>query len=287
MKKRHLKKRVIVLGVIILALILGFIFYPRQSSSTTPKKQTVKVKKQTKKELSYYKKENAQRYQEYQKQHPEYSHEDVVTYVNMNLDYDFYGKIIRQDHPNDLDTIVNKYYQLDPSYAPDDLVEINDQATPGSYGYPYRSHLVRKCVYDDFQALRKACQEKGFELYVASGYRSTKWQDEIYNHMANTYNQAKADETCSRPGHSEHTTGLSMDIGLDQYKLDDVIKHPQYQWFVSKLADYGFIIRYPDQKDKLTGYLYESWHLRYLGKDLAKKVSQSKLTYDEYYARHH
>ncbi|MCB5607985.1 D-alanyl-D-alanine carboxypeptidase family protein, partial [[Ruminococcus] gnavus] len=80
-------------------------------------------------------------------------------------------------------------------------------------------------------------------LYVVSGYRSTTWQTEIYNHMVNTYSVAKADQTCSRPGHSEHTTGLACDIALDNYSFEDVIKHPQYQWFLGQLANYGFIIR--------------------------------------------
>ena len=69
--------------------------------------------------------------------------------------------------------------------------------------------------------------------------------------------------------------------------FEDVIKHPQYQWFLGQLANYGFIIRYPENKDTLTGYSYESWHLRYLGKDLAKKVTASNLTYDEYYAQNY
>ena len=78
--------------------------------------------------------------------------------------------------------------------------------------------------------------------------------------MVETYDGAKADETCSRPGHSEHTTGLGLD---------------------------GFILRYPKDKEDLTGYYYESWHIRYVGKDLAKKVEKSQLTFDEYYARHY
>ncbi len=146
---------------------------------------------------------------------------------------------------------------------------------------------MRKVVYDDFIALKEACKTKGFNLYVVSGYRSTTWQTEIYNHMVNTYSVAKADQTCSRPGHSEHTTGLACDIALDNYSFEDVIKHPQYQWFLGQLANYGFIIRYPENKDTLTGYSYESWHLRYLGKDLAKKVTASNLTYDEYYAQNY
>ena len=133
--------------------------------------------------------------------------------------------------------------------------------------------------------MKEACQKQGFELYVCSGYRSTSWQDEIYNHMVDTYDQETADKTCSRPGHSEHTTGLGLDIALDQYQFEDVVKHPYYSWFLKQLSQYGFIIRYPENKQNLTGYEYEAWHIRYLGRDLAKKVEKSGLTYDEYYAK--
>lgn len=103
--------------------------------------------------------------------------------------------------------------------------------------------------------------------------------------MVDTYSIAEADKTCSRPGHSEHTLGLACDIALDNYSFENIINHPKYSWFISTLADYGFIIRYPEGKDALTGYSYEPWHIRYLGINLAKKVVDSKLTYDEYYAR--
>ena len=177
------------------------------------------------------------------------------------------------------------YYQLDENYEPSDLVEINTNA--GTYGSPYSKHTARKVVYDDFQALKKACANKGFELYVASGYRSTAWQKEIYNHMVETYSVERADETCSRPGHSEHTTGLGLDIALDQYKFEEVEKHPQYTWFLSQLSHYGFILRYPKDTENLTGYSYEAWHIRYVGKELAQKIEKSGLTFDEYYARNY
>ena len=199
--------------------------------------------------------------------------------------FDFYGKIIKQEHPNDLNTIVNKYYQLDETYEPSDLVEINTNA--GTYGSSYSKHTARKVIYDDFQALKQACINKGFELYVTSGYRSTAWQKEIYNHMVETYSVERADETCSRPGHSEHTTGLGLDIALDQYKYEEVENHPQYSWFLSQLSNYGFILRYPKDKEELTGYSYEAWHIRYVGKDLAQKIEKSGLTFDEYYARNY
>ena len=261
----------IILSVCILSISL-FIYKNKQSKTSTPI-------------LNYYHQEYKERYNNYQKLHPDLNKEKVITFVNMNRDYDFYQKIIKQKNPNSLNTLVNKYYQLDENYKPSDLVEINTNA--GNYGNSYRKHTARKVVYEDFQALKQACSKKGFELYVVSGYRSTSWQKEIYNHMVETYSVERADETCSRPGHSEHTTGLGLDIALDQYKFEDVEKHPQYTWLLSQLSQYGFILRYPKDKENLTGYRYEAWHIRYVSKTLAQKIEESGLTFDEYYARHY
>lgn len=287
MNKKHLNKKKVILVIIPVVFIIGLLFHwllPADSNS--PKNN--KPKKTVNKKPVYYQQSLKQRYQAYQKANPDLSIEEAVTRVNMNLDYPFYELIIPQDDPLATNTLVNKYYKLDDSFAPDDLVYINDTySNTSDPAYKYRKHQMRKVVYDDFIALKEVCKNKGFNLYVVSGYRSTQWQTEIYNHMVETYNVEKADKTSSRPGHSEHTTGLSCDIALDNYSFEDVTKHPQYQWFIEQLANYGFIIRYPDKQNALTGYSYESWHLRYLGKQLAQKVKSSNLTYDEYYARNY
>lgn len=279
-----IKSNKIIIFILSICLLLvigltGYLMFPSSNEIKTTKKE----KQNEFENFSFYKEEYLQRYKDYKKEHLTLNNEDIVTLVNMQRDFNFYEKIIKQDKPNEINTLVNKYYQLAPSYQPSDLVEIN--GNNGTYGSSYSKHTARAVVYDDFQALKKACQNQGFELYVCSGYRSTSWQDEIYNHMVNTYDQETADKTCSRPGHSEHTTGLGLDIALDQYKFEDVVKHPQYQWLLEQLSYYGFIIRYPENKQNLTGYEYEAWHIRYLGKDLAKKVEKSGLTYDEYYAK--
>ena len=276
-------KKTYMICICVLCLLCSLFGCSAKKESQQESKEDAVEKNQFEK-YQFYKKENLKRYQDYQEKHQDLSLKDIVTYVNMNKDYDFYDKIIQQNDPQSMHTLVNKYYQLPLTYEPDDLVEINDKTL--SYGAKYGKHTARQIVYDDFQALVQACKQHGFELYVCSGYRSTSWQEEIYNHMVDTYDQATADKTCSRPGHSENTTGLGLDVGLDQYQFEDIVTHPSYQWFLSQLNDYGFIIRYPSQKQDLTGYEYEPWHIRYLGKELAKKVEKSKLTFDEYYARY-
>ena len=145
-----MKKRISLL-ILIICMVGGIVFF-------FPKKNTQEVKMVKKKqtpEISFYHQEYKERYDTYQKAHQDLSKKEVITLVNMNRDFDFYGKIIKQEHPNDLNTIVNKYYQLDETYEPSDLVEINTNA--GTYGSSYSKHTARKVVYDDFQALKQAC----------------------------------------------------------------------------------------------------------------------------------
>lgn len=284
MKRKKLNKKKILLVIIVITCLIGLSIYLFAPTDKTPKKDP--LTKTTQQNPDYYHPELKQRYDQYQSTNPDLSSTEVITRVNMNLDYPYYEQIIIQDKPLELNTIVNKYYKLEDTFAPSDLVYINDTYSgTNDPAYKYRKHQMRQVAYNDFIDLKKACAKQGFNLYVVSGYRSTKWQSEIYNNMVNTYSVERADQTCSRPGHSEHTTGLSCDIALDNYSFEEIVNHPQYPWFIEQLADYGFIIRYPEGKENLTGYEYESWHIRYLGKDLAKKVISSNLTYDEYYAQ--
>ena len=114
-----MKKRISLL-ILIICMIVGIVFF-------FPKKNTQEVKTVKKKqtpEISFYHQEYKERYDIYQKEHQDLSKKEVITLVNMNRDFDFYQKIIKQENPNALNTLVNKYYQLDETYEPSDLVEI-------------------------------------------------------------------------------------------------------------------------------------------------------------------
>jgi hypothetical protein len=288
-RKRKINKKNVTILIIVNTIIISsmIILISNLFSSPSPPSKQKKIKtKDSLTSINYYIPSYKKRYNNYKANHPELSNKDIVTRVNMNLDHNFYAHTIIQAKPNDLNTLVNKYYKLDESFAPTDLVYINDAYTShDDPAYQYRKHQASKRLYNDFVALRNKCRENGINLYVVSGYRSTASQRKSYQHMADTYSIAEADKTCSRPGHSEHTLGLACDIALDNYSFENITNHPKYPWFASILADYGFIIRYPEGKESLTGYSYEPWHIRYLGVNLAKKVIDSKLTYDEYYAR--
>ena len=109
----------------------------------------------------------------------------------------------------------------------------------------------------------------GLNLYISSGFRSYSYQANLYNNYVAQDGQYAADTYSARPGHSEHQTGLAFDLNT----IDDSFAYtPEGQWVKDNCQKYGLILRYPQGKEQQTGYQYESWHLRYVGKELAEKL---------------
>ncbi|MBR6113392.1 MAG: D-alanyl-D-alanine carboxypeptidase family protein [Bacilli bacterium] len=157
--------------------------------------------------------------------------------------------------------IANKTYALPSSYNPGGLLELFNS---------------------NFNDLKSAAKKEGVNLSVISGYRSYATQQGTYNNWVSYYGKTKADTLSARPGHSEHQTGLAADINsLSQ----SFINTKEGKWLNDNCYRYGFIIRYVKDKDDQTGYMYEPWHIRYVGKDLAKKLYNNGdwLTVEEYF----
>lgn len=124
-----------------------------------------------------------------------------------------------------------------------------------------------------------AAQQDGIALWVVSGFRSYDTQAAIYSNYVARDGVAAADRYSARAGHSEHQTGLAFDLNsLEQY----FGATPEGQWLAAHCWEYGFIIRYQEDKEEITGYMYEPWHVRYLGKETAQKVYESGLCLEEY-----
>lgn len=130
-----------------------------------------------------------------------------------------------------------------------------------------------------FNVLAEAAANEGLDIWLASGYRSYDTQNRIYNNYVDSYGQASADTFSARAGHSEHQTGLAIDVNT----IDDSFAGtPEAIWLENHAHEYGFIIRYPKGKESITGYKYEPWHIRYLGVDKATEVYNSGLTLEEF-----
>lgn len=155
--------------------------------------------------------------------------------------------------------IVNKSYAMNPDKEPGTL-----EATTAA----------------QFDKLAQAAAADGLTLWVASGFRSYSYQDQIYNNYVNMSGQATADTFSARPGHSEHETGLAIDVNDPSDAFNNTA---EAAWLAEHCWDYGFIIRYPKDKQDITGYKYESWHIRYVGTKLSKELQKNGLTMEEYF----
>lgn len=164
---------------------------------------------------------------------------DKVTYVNGIL-------------------IVNKSYSLPANYNPKSLTAYTQTA------FRKMSHAAAKdCIY----------------LCVYSGFRSYEHQRRIYNNYVSVYGQEATDTFSARAGHSEHQSGMAIDVNCADDSFEGT---PEALWLAENCWKYGFIIRYPKGRQHITGYKYEPWHVRYLGREIAGEVYCSGLTLEEY-----
>jgi len=167
------------------------------------------------------------------------------------------------DAASSLQVVVNKHRQLNPgSYVPSRLVKIQ--------GVPLHAEAA-----DAFKKFARAAKSEGVTVVPVSGYRSYSQQSSLYDSYVRQYGQEKADMLAARPGYSEHQTGLAMDVGNPggTCALQACFANtPVGKWAAEYGPDYGFIIRYPDGAQSITGYTYEPWHLRYVGTELAQKI---------------
>ena len=210
-----------------------------------------------------------------------YDYEEIVSEVNVHVNNDYYTGDFKTDLSKEYGMLVNKYYELGEDYIPDDLVDIDVKYYYGS------KKQIRSEVYEAFKQMWEAAKEEGHYLVVISAYRSYQHQAETYRDYEERYGTKYADNIAARPGYSEHQTGLCLDIYSKTNTNKETFKDSEtYNWLINNSYKYGFILRYPDGNlnIKKTGYNFESWHYRYVGVDLAKKVYESGLTYDEYYA---
>lgn len=185
-------------------------------------------------------------------------------------------------NPASYDAVINKERSLPSDYVPNDLVTVE---VPTCLPNPEIRQL-RRSASEALTELFNAAREDDVMLVARSGYRSYATQTTLYNSYVNSYGQEYADKYSARPGTSEHQTGLAMDITAESinFQLDDSFgKTKEGLWLADNAHRYGFVIRYPEGMEGITGYFYEPWHVRYLGVRLATNIYKSGLTLEEYY----
>lgn len=189
------------------------------------------------------------------------------------------------DSGDSLLILANKAHPLKEGYEPSDLVHLD-----GIYK-TQDSWMLRKPCKEAVAEMFEAAKNDGVTLEVGSAYRSAAYQASLWQSYANQYGADRADRISSRPGHSDHQTGLCIDVVENNGAMDGINYCTEFEdsksgkWLYEHGHEYGFILRYPKGKEDITGYNYEPWHYRYIGKDYATKMYEISpdLTFEEYF----
>lgn len=174
--------------------------------------------------------------------------------------------------------IVNKTNTIESTYVPNDLVEVNVARK--------KTILLRSEAASKLEEMFSAASQSGIELYVVSGYRDYDWQTTLQNYYIDTLGKQEADRIDCIPGGSEHQLGLAVDLGetSKNCELQGCFAYTStYSWLKENAHLYGFVERYPEGKEEITGIKYSPWNFRYVGTDLATKVYESGLCLEEYF----
>ena len=169
----------------------------------------------------------------------------------------------------------------EPTYIKDILIANKQYPLPSTYS-PGESKEARAA----FSEMAAAAKLDGFELIAFSTYRSYDYQTGLYERYVERDGSEAADRYSARPGYSEHQTGLAFDIGEvdnEQYFASSKFGETDAgKWVAANAYRFGFIMRYPEGKEKITGYMHESWHFRYVGTDLAEEIYKQDISLEEY-----
>mgnify|MGYP000923950985 CR=1 FL=1 len=225
----------------------------------------------------YFMFKNLNRYLNYYKENSNLSSKEIVEIVNVNRDKPYYTEIKSTDITKGTHALVNKYYGLNKEFKPNDLVNVPLQ-------YAYSENKLSKEANNNFIKMIKDGKENGFNIIARVSFRDYNSQDASYKRNEKIDGKEKTDKLIARAGHSEHQLGLSIDIALYNKKYDKLENTEEYNWLIENCHKYGFILRYPKEKENITGFSFEPWHYRYVGLDIAKYIYDNNVTFDEYYA---
>ncbi|WP_379130080.1 D-alanyl-D-alanine carboxypeptidase family protein [Paenibacillus sp. sgz500958] len=185
--------------------------------------------------------------------------------------------------PESLTVLVNKQYKLPDNYKPDDLVYPDVKFI---FSEKIEKRMMRQAAADALEKLFAGAKKDGVYLAGVSAYRSQSTQTRLFNNYVKRDGEAKARTYSAVPGHSEHQTGLAIDVSGSDGKCaaeSCFAGTKEANWLDQHAHEYGFIIRFPEGKQSITGYKYEPWHIRYVGKDIAASVAERGITLEEYY----
>ncbi len=272
-----MKKLLLAVGSIVLLAGCG-----ESADDTQQVKEPVQEEKEAPKE-----KQNQQTENNSQSQHEknEPSNDDKLileaAYFNDIVEVD--GKKVIQN-PENMMVLVNKEFALPEGYAPNDLVRPNVSFSFGNQDI--EKSYMRKEAAEALEKMFTEAANHQMQLLAVSGYRSYDRQVQVFNTEVQNVGREQAVQVVAIPGNSEHQTGLSMDISSASanFALSEQFgETPEGKWLAENAHKFGFILRYPNGKEGITGYQYEAWHFRYVGEKAASEIHENDLTLEEYF----
>ena len=222
----------------------------------------------------YYINANVARYLDYGNSH-DVNSKKIISIVNSKADLEFYSESYDSNLNDNNLILVNKFYHLKEDYVPNDLVTLSGQYNKGA------NNKMRKDAALAFMEMVDAAKLDNIILYNMSAYRDYNYQVNLYNKYIQRDGKEAADKYSARPGYSEHQSGLCSDLNNISDSFDGT---DEAIWLKNNAYKYGFILRFPKDKEDITGYKYEPWHYRYVGVDAAKIIYEDDITLEEYYA---
>ena len=191
------------------------------------------------------------------------------------LEHDFYNDVNTIYNPSSYDFLVNKNNKLTSDYVPNDLELIN-------INYACEDKYLRHEAKINFENLSKKAKEEGYNIVAVSTYRSYEYQEKLYNNYVLDKGFYYADMASARAGHSEHQTGLAVDVSNSSLDYDNFESTKEFNWMKNNAHKFGFILRYPKASFHVTGFKYEPWHYRYVGVNIATYIYENNLILEEY-----
>lgn len=322
MKKKKIKKKVKILLVIFLIIfVIGSITIKQNKSNQSPQEYTTKIDKKNKKsplttlnyskddialiekynisdenikylidnkidsklamniiKEKYYIDDYLKKYLDYYEKNKDLSFSEIITRINTHLDDEFYTNTEKTDDTLGKFVILNKHYYSDENYKGLNLIDVDSE-----YNLYNTSFKLSKECYEAFLKMYNDAKEQGYAFKINSAYRSYEKQIKIYQGWVNKDGVKLADTYSARAGFSEHQTGYTFDVRDYPFTNDDYSKTKSFTWVSENAYKYGFIIRFPKDKEYITGYQYEPWHYRYCGIECATYIHNNNITFEEYY----
>ena len=167
-----------------------------------------------------------------------------------------------------------------------EYVLVNAEHSIGEYAPElgeFEGQKLDQRILEPMQSFVAGARAEGLSVFLSSGYRGFEEQQYLFNRKVEQYGEEQAATIVSRPGTSEHQTGLACDITDEYYELknESLENTALYQWMSRHCQEYGFIVRYPKDKEKITGIIYEPWHFRYVGVEAATYMAEHNLCLEE------